>query len=1305
MKRFLTAALALILCSAQLQGREFIRFHTANSDISYDGISNIFQDSRGYIWIGTFKGLNRYDGTRFRIWYKEELGLASDYIHEIKEDADGNLWVGTDAGVSCYLRDEDRFEPLLAEADNGTHVTGKVTYLSCDDDGLVRMLVGFDGCFVYNPEERTLVNYLRGAGKEAACSFRKLLRDGSGGYWLSKYRRNLYHADSLFSNRYAIDLGDNSSWFAGDDVEGLFYAGEDSSRFYAVSTLHGISEVCPSERKVRSLFSLPKGVVLNDVCLESGQRFWLATSMGLWAYDLASGESVMYGEDDSQTFSLTDSQVTTVCVDRSGGLWVGTKDGGVHYSGLDQKRFKKIYGRSLQGAIVSGFATDGGDLVWVTTGRKGLFCYNLSTDKLEAVDTGLQGMLCSPCYIDGYLWLGSQDGLYRYDVRRKSLQLYGNLRNKGVDDCKVYVVARAGNDLYASTTRGVFRYNASSDSFESLDEFYGYFMTSIAEDREGRIWLSSFDDGVFLWDPVEREILKHYCIAAGNGLASDKVCSMCIDGSGGVWAIGFSSGFYRLDNLTDRFVRISMDNHASLPTDVFFRALESADGDLYLSSDAGLVRYVPSSGEVALYTEMNGLLDRKFSNSALQLKNGEMLFGSENGFIRFSPSGNAPSLQNSVVEITQLCIGDERVKGFNPTKRLVLNPDQNNISFEFAVLGRSFPATERLQCMLVPRDASWQDVSLKKRMSWFNLAHGTYHLRLRTAEVGGVWVEKPSALEIVVKPTFWQSPGGIAMLVLLSLLLLASMLAVALWQTRRDQRESEERFRKAKEEELFSQKLDFFSHVIHEIKTPLTLIRTPLSKMMSKGGFDEAAMHDLSVMNNSTEYLTSLVNELLEFVRIERKGYELHPTLVDMADKLKVLVFSFSDTAAAKDVKIEFEAPEFPAVVSADVSALDKILNNILINAVEHAAKRISIAMTQDGKDIRVAISNDGHKIPQAYRDAIFRPFVQYHSETGETSEGVGIGLPLAKMLAQMHGGDLCLADTPGDTCFVLTLPLSEEEDYGTQAKDEQEEAVLTDDGRPNLLLVEDNKELRDYLSQALEEHYSVQAAVSVDAALAILRERSIDLVLTDITMPGKSGLDLCREIREDIEISHIPIIVVSARTSTQSKVEAMRLGADLFIEKPFDMEYLQASILNIINRRGLMKSAMSKGMLSRDISLFGLPRRDEDFFLKLDKVIMDNIPGGDISNEFLAEQMSVSQATLVRKVRRMLGTSPNNYVRNKRLAVAEAMMHEPSGNNVSDICYAVGFTNLSYFAKCFREQYGKTPSEYMESLKASRRG
>lgn len=1281
-------------------GREFIRFHTGNSEISYDGINEIFQDSRGFVWIGTFKGLNRYDGTRFRVWCREDLGLSSDFIHQIAEDRDGNLWIGTDAGVTCYLTDEDRFEPLLLAADNGTRITGKVTYLSCGDDGLIRILAGFDGCFIYDPQNKTLVNYLRGAGKEAACSFRKLLRDPDGGYWLSKYRRNLYHADAAFSNRHAIELGDNSSWFAGDDVEGLFYACGDSSRFYAISTLHGISEVCPSQRTVRSLFPLPKGVALNDVFLEEGHRFWLSTSRGAWAYDLLSGETLVYEKKEGDPFSLSDDQVRTVCVDRNGGLWVGTKDGGVHYSGLDQSRFIKVYDKDLRGAIVSGFTTDGQDRVWVTTEKNGLFCYTLSSGVLTAVNTGLHTALSSPCYLNGSLWIGSQDGLYRYDVARKSLRFYGNLRNKGVDDGKVYVVMKAGeDDLYACTTRGVFHYDAESDRFESLDEFYGYFITSIAEDKDGRLWLSTFDDGVFQWDPVEQTLLGHYCVAGGGGLASDKVCSVYIDTSGNIWAVGFSSGFYRLDRAADRFVRICKNTLSVLPTNVFFRALESESGDLYLSSDSGLVRYVPETGEVDIYTELDGLLQRKFTNSALRLENGEMFFGSDNGFIRFHPAGNLREKSvRPVALITKFRVGDKSVANFNPSRKQVLKADQNIITCEFAVLGSSFPATERLQCRLDRYDKGWRDVSARKRMTWFNLPPGNYRLRLRTAEVGGEWEEKEEALEIVVKPTFWGSPVGVALIVLLSLLALSVVLLLAFWQTRRKRLADEERFRKAKEEEMFHQKLDFFSHVIHEIKTPLTLIRTPLSQMRSRGGHDAASEHDLSVMQRSTDYLTSLVNELLDFVRIERKGYELHPVELDLADKLQMLVLSFSDTAAERSISISLDPPAFRAGVSADVAALDKILNNILINAVKYAESRITIAVTRDDENVRVTFSNDGPEIPEAYREAIFRPFVQYHQESGEISEGVGIGLPLARMLAQMHGGDLVLDDKPGETCFVLTLPRSADE-FGDLPSEEAEDAGMTDDQRPSLLLVEDNRELTAYLAHALEERYAIQTAGSVDAAMAIVKEQPVDMVLTDISMPGKSGLDLCREIRDDIEISHIPIIVVSARTSTQSKVEAMRLGVDLFIEKPFDMEYLLASIHNILSRRGLMRRALSRGMISQDIAVFGLPRREEEFLLQLDKVIMDHLSDNDVSNEFLADHLAVSQSTLVRKVRRLLGTSPNNYVRNKRLAVAEAMMRESSGNNVSDICYAVGFTNLSYFAKCFREQYGKTPSEYMDSL------
>lgn len=1295
----IVAVLAVLLNFPLFAGREFIRFHTCNSDISYDGINKIFQDSRGFVWIGTFKGLNRYDGARFRIWYREDLGLTSDFIHEIAEDSDGNLWVGTDAGVSCYLRSEDRFEPLLMAADNGTHIAGKVTYLSCDDDGLIHILAGFDGCFVYNPKTGALTNYLRGAGKEAACSFRKLLRDPDGGYWLSKYRRNLYHADAVFSNRYAIDLGGNSSWFAGDDVEGLFYARGDSSRFYAVSTLHGITEVCPGERTVRSLFPLPKGVALNDVFLEAGHRFWLSTSSGAWSYDLDSGESQLYEMDESDPFSLSDNQVRSVCVDRGGGLWIGTKDGGVHYSGEDQRRFVKIYDKALGGAIVSGFATDGRDRIWVTTERKGLLCYRPSTGEIHPVDTGLKGMLCSPCYLEGSLWMGSLDGLYRYDVERKSLRFYGNLRNKGVDDGKVYVVARTGEeDLYAATTRGVFRYNADADRFESLDEFYGLFITSIAEDKNGRLWLSSFDDGIFLWDAAERKMLRHYCTAEGGGLAADKVCSVNVDASGTVWAVGFTSGFYRFNPAEDRFERISRENLPALPTNVYFQAIDADNGDLYLSSDAGLVRYVPGTGEVGVFTELNGLLERKFTNAALRLDNGEMLFGSDNGFIRFKPGISPRRDIRPQAVVTKLRVGGKPIRHCGRTKKLVLSAEENNVAIEFAVLGSSFPATARLQCMLENCDKGWRDVSIKKAMGWFNLSPGKYRLHLRAAEIGDTWEESADNWEIVVKPKFWASPAGIALILCLCILGMSLVLLLILWRVRHGQRESEQRFRKAKEEELFREKLDFFSHVIHEIKTPLTLIRTPLSQMISRGGYDAASQHDLSVMSNSTEYLTSLVNELLEFVRIERKGYELHPVRVNLAEKLEMLVFNYADTAAARRVEISFDAPDFPAIVHADVVALDKILNNLLMNAVKHAESRIVIEISRKEDQILVSVSNDGPQIPEAYREEIFRPFVQYHSESGELSEGVGIGLPLSRMLAQMHGGYLSLADSAGMTRFLLTLPRAGE-DPKTLEEEGGEESLPQDNQKPVLLLVDDNSDLTAYLSRTLEENYGILTANSVDAALAILRGQVVDLVLTDISMPGKSGLDLCRSIRADIEISHIPVIVLSARTSIQSKVEAMRLGADLYIEKPFDMEYLQASIHNILSRRGLMRGALSRGTISRDIAMFGLPRRDEEFLLRLDKIIMDHLTDSEITNEFLAENLAVSQPTLVRKVRRLLGTSPNNYVRNKRLAVAEAMMREAQGNNVTEICYAVGFTNLSYFGKCFREQYGKTPSEYMESL------
>ena len=356
---FLMLLLPLSLCGESAAYR-FTHINTGNSSLSYNGISKIFQDSRGFVWIGTFKGLNRYDGTRFRVYYREDLGLESDFVHQIAEDAEGNIWIGTDAGVTRYEWKSDRFVPLTQPSDLGTVIRNKVTFIAPGSDARVWMAVNYQGCFSYDLNTGTLRNHLLSPAPQSgsyydmsglSISFRRMVEDGKGGLWVSKYHNNIFHVDSDFRQVTPIDLGRNSDFFVEDEVEALFMK---DSLLYVASLRAGISVVNPAERSVRRLFTIPEGAVLVDACLQQERWMWLSTTRGIWRYDLEEGTAEHIEEDRSDPFSITGNYVFTTLVDREGGLWVGTKDGGVSYSGPSQKYFEKEY-RQLKGTIVSGF--------------------------------------------------------------------------------------------------------------------------------------------------------------------------------------------------------------------------------------------------------------------------------------------------------------------------------------------------------------------------------------------------------------------------------------------------------------------------------------------------------------------------------------------------------------------------------------------------------------------------------------------------------------------------------------------------------------------------------------------------------------------------------------------------------------------------------------------------------------------------------------------------------------------------------------------------------------------------------------
>lgn len=1296
MKRLSSFFSALLISIVSLASSyQFIRFNTGNSGLSYDGISKIFQDSRGFIWIGTFKGLNRYDGSTFKVYDKVALGLSSDFIFSIKEDKAGDLWIGTDAGVTKYDYARDCFEPLTLKSDKGSSIRNKVTFIDVDGDGTVWMLVNDQGVFRYFPNTGDL-RHNPYTNFNDVIGFRKMLKLSDGDLLFSCYHLNLFQADSNFGNFRPIDLAMQSDYFLTDEIEGLF-EGEDGN-IYVASTKHGISLMNLSKKTVKQLFSLPDGVTLTDVFFEDGRRFWLSTDKGVFIYDRITDESEFFCEDKDDRFSLSGNYVWTTIVDCDGGIWVGTKDGGVSYCGTYQNNFEKQYkagGRPLDGVIVSGFVSDGGSRLWATTEQVGLLEYDIERHVTKRLLEGkLPRTLCSPCYSAPYLWLGSLEGLFRVDTRDYSVKSYGVLkRSSGVNDPRVYLVGKTSSeDMIVGTTLGIFIYDRSTDLFHEVAPFDGVFVTGFAEDADGKLWISTYAKGVYLWDFRSGALPVHFSAEGGSGLEGNKIASVFVDSNNRVWTVGFSHGISCFDRERCKFVKFNLE---VLPSDVCFKMVEDQEGQLWVTTDCGLLQIDPKSKECRLYSQFDGLLDNKLTNSACSIRGGDMFFGSDNGFIRVNPSKLYAEVSSPKIVITKMKVADKYVDtgcNIDLSTEVKLAKNENSFGFDFSVLGVSLPAFLRVQCMLEGHDdEGWKDVLSSRSVFYYNVPPGTYLLRMRCSLQNGGWIDAHAPLKIVVSPGFWASSIGIMCIVGIIVMLFAIVVFLERKMEEKKRRDEAESYRREKDEEMFQEKMNFFSHVIHEIKTPLTLIKTPLGNVITKNEIDEEARHDLEVMQNSTDYLSRLVNELLDFVRIEKQGYSLHLEPIDVVERLHSLVFDFTDTARNSNISLSFDCAEKSAIVSADSSALDKMLNNLLLNAVKYAESRIIVSLSCQTGRLEVAISNDGPSISFSMRDEIFKPFVQGQAGSKNGSSGVGIGLPLARDLAQMHSGDLVL-DTSADlTTFVLSLPLSED-----VADDSvKEETGSSEFEKPRLLIADDNKDLREYLATKLGEQYDVLAVSNGDAALRMVCEQNIDFLLTDISMPGKNGLELCREIRENLDVSHLPIIILSARASVQSKIQAMEAGADLYIEKPFDLEYLKSSIHNILDRRQLMRNAFSNGVISSGIDIFGLPKKDEEFFSRFDSVIRDNLSNPELNVEFLSEALAVSQSTLTRKIKKLLDTTPNNYVRSIRLAVAAEMLRDSHGNNISEICYTVGFSSLSYFSKCFKEQYGKIPTDY----------
>ena len=1279
----------------------FIHMDKENSGLSYNGIQTIFQDSRGYVWVGTQKGLNRHDGVRFKSYTKEVLGLESDMVSALCEDVAGNIWIGTNDGICVYEYASDRFVPLAVYG-GCDPILGKVFVTRSDAKGNIWIGTRDHGLYVYDFGKRSLEQVPLVTKPESDMVY-LLETDNRDGMYISLYLDNIYYRSQ--NGEISPVRLENPSCFIGDNIEGMVLLG--GNNLYLASKRHGLCRVNVSTGEMAELYLLPRGHRPMHLSVSEDRYLWMSTSCGLLKYDTLSGQADLMTSVKDDPFSISGDFVTRTIVDDGGNIWLGTLHNGVSFSAPYQEHFHKVYktsgGESLRGMMVRNFAEDNRHQVWVATEMAGLYCYDpVSGDCKKYKSSGSLPQFITSLAADGdFLWLGGQNGVYRMSIHSGAIRTYSDfgIDSFGGDNRVITIFRSSASDLYVATTIGIMRYDRVSDSFSLIPELSSLPVERMDEDASGILWIASFSMGAYAFDPSQGKVVGHYPL---SGMTS----SVCVDRDNDIWVVGFSEGFYRFDRDTGAFLHISRKNLPLLPTDIFFGALDDGKGNLWMSSDCGLIEYGKREGSVKVFTIEDGLLDNEFKKPHLKLSDGSMLFGSENGFIHFFPKEMGResrdvrvAISDRMVEGKSVSPGDGSQPNPDAASRIVFSPKQSSFGFNFSTPGFPSSTYGRLLCRLKGYDKEWEDITTNKSRSWYNIPAGSYTLQLQVVNSDAFSYKAHDDLQIVVEPTFWRSRWGVMLLLLM--VILTGLLAFYLFWRRamENSRKKQAEYERKREAELFNEKMTFFSNIVHEIKTPLTLIRTPLDNVLSREGLDATVRDELMTVENSTDYLDRLIRELLDFVRMEKHGYDLVIKTIDIVERLGFLCFNFAGMAKAKNVDLRYRHDTDCIWIEADEAALDKVLNNLLHNAVKYAVSKIDVHVYQKDGKVSVVIRNDGPVIPPEHREDIFKPFVQFSTDTRPYAQSFGIGLSVAKTLVELHKGTLYLDEDKSCTKFVLRLPARAGEGGKYRSPMENMEEYLKSSDAPIILIVEDNADLSDYLKSKLEGEFRVITVPSAEQALALVRKWNVNLIISDIALQQMSGVDLCKSLSSDFETSHIPIVVVSAISSDDTKIACMEAGASMYIEKPFNLNYLLSCIRGILDKRRDLRQSASRtidGVM--DLSRYKLPDADEAFLRRFEKVIQDNLGNSEFTNRQMEEQLFLSHSTLNRKVQALLDTSPNDYLRDRRLAVAAHLL-ESSESRINEICFAVGFNSPSYFSKCFKRRYGMLPAQYRQQF------
>ncbi|HYG38057.1 MAG TPA: two-component regulator propeller domain-containing protein [Cytophagales bacterium] len=1342
-----------------------------NNGLSHNQINYILKDSRGFMWFGTPSGLNRYDGYQFKIFSNkanDSTTLDNNNITTLFEGPNGNIWVTTRTGLNIYDPQTESFLPesnyllkkYLLDSAAISQIykdkQGSYWFISYNEGITFYPKSGRSVKLKHNPKDSTTI-----LSDEVSC----ITQDVKGNYWVihrngalekldAQTHKVIYRNEGIKSSLGNQSFGHNIIADKDGDLW-IFSTNNNYGLFLFKPANNTLTHIHKNSSPLRLNTDIVRGVVEDDKGL-----IWISTDHGgINLLDKKNLSVTCLLEDPNNEKSLSQNSINAIYKDDEGIIWLGTFKKGIDYYHENILKFELFKNQvtnpnSLPYDDVNRFVEDENGNLWIGTNGGGLIYFDRWKNSFKQFLSGPEkGSLKSDVIVslcidsDKQLWVGTYyGGLYKYDG--KEFIQYKNDPNdpESISDDNIWEIYEDSyKNLWIGTLSGGLElFDRERNKFihyklGGINSIHSNYISSILEDTNGNLWIGT-SDGVDVWEKTSGTIL-HYVHKEKDTttICNNNILSILQDKKGDMW-IGTSEGLNLLNK--DRKVVKVFTREDGLPHNSILTILEDNKGSLWISTPKGLSNLIVSqnadesySYRIKNYNEPDGLQGKVFNeNAALKTRKGELIFGGVNGFNIFSPSKieenkRIPKIIFSDLQVFNKSVkAGEKVNGrillpkaISKTSEFILRHDENIFSVEVLALNYFHPEKNKYQYKLEGFDDTWRNLEESSRkVTYTNLDPGEYILKVKASNNDGYWNNTGSNLKINILPPVWKTKTAYVFYIILLIALLWIARKMIIARARMRFTIEQDRQEALRIHELDMMKIKFFTNISHEFRTPISLVITPIEKIL-KTIHDPDQKSHLQVVHKNAKRLLNLVNQLLDFRKMEVQEIKLNLSEGDIIDYIKEVISSFSDISDKKNIKFSFHSNVKELNTFFDQDKLEKILFNLLSNAFKFTPEGGTVSVdlslkesnvTTKDQHLSISIKDTGIGIPAEKHSKIFERFFQNDLPGSLVNQGSGIGLSITKEFVKIHGGKIAVESEPEKgSCFIVTLPITEINSFVIAESAEGEEIGIQkgsskimlqqarkDPHKQNLLLVEDNEDFRFYLKDNLKTYYNITEAGNGAQGWEQALNEIPDLIVSDVMMPEMDGVQFCKKIRGDLRTSHIPFILLTARSAEEQKLEGYDVGASDYITKPFNFEILHSRIKNLITQRDLMRKSF-KNLIEVKPNEIEIVSLDQKLIKKAIDIVEANISNHEFSVEDFSKEIGISRVHLYKKLLSLTGNTPVEFIRIIRVKRAADLLKK-SQLTVAEIAYQVGFNNPKYFARYFKTEFNMIPSMYAKKFK-----